>query len=99
MATNDSAALQTAAHESTDPRPNHIPLGVDAQGASHVYDTVTETVHIVHEDGSRGRRCLGDHSVEDWMDAVGDAQGWASKRYGVPLADRITTNPAPEGED
>jgi hypothetical protein len=98
MATNDSAALQTAAHD-TDPRPNHIPLGVDAQGASHVYDTVSETVHIVHEDGSRGRRCLGDHTVEDWMDAVEDAHGWASKRYGVPLADRITTNPAPEGED
>jgi hypothetical protein len=86
MQSQNPAALQTAAHDTdatrTDPRPDYIPLGVDGAGAHHVWDRRTDTIHIVHDDGSRGRRLLGDHSVDDWMAAVDDAQGWASRRYG-----------------
>jgi len=70
-------------------RAAYIPLGVDGRGASHVYDTRTETIHIVHDDGSRGRRLLGDHSVDDWMDAVESEYGWAHRKYGVGLVEML----------
>jgi hypothetical protein len=72
-------------------RPTYIVLGVDERGASHVYDTDTETVHIVHDDGSRGRRVIGEgQTVDEWMDAVADGWGWANRRYGAGVYfDRI----------
>lgn len=85
MQSNTAAAHQGAARTDvshTDPRPDYIPLGVDGDGAHHVWDRRTDTIHIVHDDGSRGRRLLGDHAVDDWMAAVDDAQGWATRRYG-----------------
>jgi hypothetical protein len=56
-----------------------------------VYDTDTETVHIVHDDGSRGRRVIGEgQTVDEWMDAVADGWGWANRRYGAGVYfDRI----------
>jgi len=86
MSQNMRATEKVAAHDTdatrTDPRPDYIPLGVDADGAHHVWDRTTDTIHIVHDDGSRGRRLLGGNSVDDWMDAVADARGWATRRYG-----------------
>lgn len=72
-------------------RPTYIVLGVDERGASHVYDTDTETVHLVHDDGSRGRRVIGEgQTVDEWMDAVADGWGWANRRYGAGVYfDRI----------
>jgi len=68
----------------TDPRPAYVRLGVDERGASHVYDTETETVHIVHPDGSRGRRVIGDgQTVDGWVEAVADGWGWADRTYGI----------------
>ena len=77
----------------TDPRPTYIPLGVDERDASHVYDTRTETVHIIHPDGARERRVIGaGQSVDDWMDAVDDGWGWAHTRYGIgAYLDRVAT--------
>lgn len=68
-------------------RPAYIVLGVDARGAQHCYDTRTETVHIVHDDGSRERRVLGTQTVDDWMAAVETSWGWDVERYGVDLVD------------
>jgi len=70
-------------------RPHHIFLGVDERGAHHIYQTTTETIHIVHDDGSRGRRLLDGGDVDDYMDAVADAHGWAVERYGQSLGDMI----------
>lgn len=70
-------------------RPRHILLGVDICGAHHIYQTVTETVHIVREDGGRGRRLLDAGDVDDYMDAVRDAHGWAHERYGQSAADLL----------
>lgn len=71
----------------TDPRPNYILLGTDTEGANHCYDTTTETVHIVHADGSRARKILYDTSktVDDYVEVVADARGWATRRYGRDL--------------
>lgn len=71
-------------------RPNYIPLGIDERGAHHCYDTVTETIHIVHADGSRGRRVLDGGDVDDWMDAVADGWGWTYRQYGGDLLDILT---------
>lgn len=73
----------------TDPRPDYVPLGVDERGAHHVYDTGSETVHIIHPDGSRGRRLLDGGDVDDWMDAVAGSWGWETKKYGVGLVEML----------
>jgi hypothetical protein len=70
-------------------RPAYIVLGVDARGAHHIYDTRTETVHIVHKGGARERRELGDHDVDDWMDAVDGSWGWDVERYGQGLVEML----------
>jgi len=66
-------------------RPAYIRLGVDERGAHHCYDTRTETIHIVHDDGSRERKCVGQNTVDDWMDTVRTGWGWEVERYGVGL--------------
>jgi hypothetical protein len=78
------------AKKSTDPRPAYIRLGVDNRGAHHCYDTRTETIHIIHDDGSRERKLLDDdHDVDDWMDAVDGSWGWDTQRYGQSLGDML----------
>lgn len=86
MSTYDPTPQETSG---TDPRPNYIILGTDARDAQHVYDTTYETVHIVHEDGSRGRRLLDGGDVDDYVQAVADAHGWARRRYAFGFADAI----------
>jgi len=57
-----------------------------------VYDTVYETVHLIHSDGSRERKVLGTHTINDWIDAVDDAYGWDSQRLFKSLADSLTAS-------
>jgi len=85
MSTYDTTANQATGR--TDPRPDFIRLGRDTTGADHVYDTQTETVHIVHSDGSRGRKILWDtdKTVDDYVETVADARGWDDRRYGRDL--------------
>lgn len=69
------------------PRVEYIPLGLDANDAYHIFQRESETIHIVHSDGSRGRRHVPrDKSLDDYMAAVADAHGWQKRRYGS-LAD------------
>jgi hypothetical protein len=71
-------------------RPKHLLLGVDERGAHHIYQTSTETIHIVHEDGSRGRRVVpADKTIDEYMGVVADAHGWRVERYGGPLTDML----------
>lgn len=70
-------------------RPKYALLGVDADGKHHIHDTTTETVHIVHPDGSRGRRLLDGGTVDDYVAAVENAQGWDDQRYGVDLVEML----------
>jgi hypothetical protein len=69
---------------------DYILLGVDETGAHHVADYETSTVHIVHADGSRGRRLLDAGDTDDYMDAVERARGWRRREYGVGLVDLLT---------
>jgi len=63
--------------------------GLDEYSDADVYECVacgaTETVHIVHPDGSRGRRHLDAGSLDDYMDAVDDDLGWHRRDYGISL--------------
>jgi hypothetical protein len=68
----------------TDPRPNYIPLGEDTDGASHVYRTTDETIHVV-QDGERVQRfSLGTRTVDDYVKFVRDeveGREWENRRY------------------
>lgn len=86
MATNSTHKNRT---DCIDPRPDHFVLGVDERGRHHVADTTTDTVHIIHPDGSRGRRLLDGGSIDDYVAAVADSVGWECKRYGQSLADHL----------
>jgi hypothetical protein len=78
MATNATRA-EKRTDVQTDVRPGYIPLGIDQTGSSHLWDRHTDTVHIIHEDGGRKRKLLGNHSIEEYVATVGDA-----------FADRVT---------
>ncbi len=77
-------------NQSTDPRDDYIIVGRDGRGAHHCYDTTTETVHIVHSDGSRERKILGQHSINDYIEAVETSFGWQSQRLFKTFADFAT---------
>lgn len=73
----------------TDYRPTYIPLGIDERGAHQVWSRKTNTVHVVHPDGSRGRRLLDGGDIDDYVDAVADAHGWAFQKYGLNIVDHL----------
>jgi hypothetical protein len=68
----------------TDPRPAYIELADDTDGASHVYRTTDETIHVV-QDGKRVQRfSLGTRTVDDYVKFVRDdveGRGWKNRRY------------------
>jgi hypothetical protein len=72
------------ARKRTDPRPNYIPLGGDTDGASHVYRTTDETIHVV-QDGERVQQfSLGTRTVDDYVKFVRDdveGREWENRRY------------------
>lgn len=72
------------ARKRTDPRPAYIELGGDTDGASHVYRTIDETIHVV-QDGERVQRFeLGTRSVDDYVKFVRDdveGRDWEDRRY------------------
>lgn len=62
---------------SSDPRPAYIHVGTDTEGASHVYRTTDETVHVI-ENGRRTERYdldALDKSVNDWLVYVETRRG------------------------
>lgn len=72
------------ARKRTDPRPAYIELGDDTDGASHVYRTTDETIHVV-QDGERVQRfSLGTRTVDDYVKFVRDdveGREWENRRY------------------
>lgn len=100
MSTYDTTA--DIANERTDPRPDYIVLGTEAKtGAQHLYDTTTETVHIIHPDGSRERKqllCGPATTVDDYVEAVADSRGWDDRRYGRDLFAEFLAPYAEAGE-
>lgn len=86
------------AKKRTDPRPDYLELGDDTDGASHVYRTTDETIHVVH-DGDRVQRFdLNETSVDTYVKFVRDeveGREWATRKYLAddedPMADLVDT--------
>lgn len=85
------STYDTAANESSDRtarvRPTYILLGIDANGSHHVAHTPSETVRIVHPDGSRATKHLTDpacpvSSIDAYVEYIADLGGWDDRRYG-----------------
>jgi len=72
------------ARKRTDPRPAYIELGDDTDGASHVYRTTDETIHVF-QDGQRVQKfVLNGRSVDDYVKFVRDdvkGREWENRRY------------------
>jgi hypothetical protein len=71
-------------------RPKYIFLGIDANGSHHVAHTPSETVRIVHPDGSRATKDLTDpacpvNGIDAYVDYIAELGGWADQRYGRDL--------------
>jgi len=86
MATNTSHDRQKS---SVNVRPAYIELGTDATGASHVYRTTDETIHVVADGGREHVADVADRPVDDWMTFVRQERGWADEQYGVGLVDML----------
>lgn len=86
MTTNATCRQESTARV----RPATIVLGTDAEGATHLYRTQTETVHVVDADGRREHvASVAGRPVEDWMAHVRDARGWASEHYGLDFVGHL----------
>lgn len=71
-------------------RPHTIVLGIDAEGARHIYRTHRETIHVVRVNGHRECRVdVSDRHVDDWMEHVAEVRGWARRDYGLDFVDML----------
>ncbi|QFU84298.1 hypothetical protein [Natronorubrum aibiense] len=82
-------SVQSRTHETvsevqtTDPRADYIPIGIDNEGAHHVYRTTDESVHVI-ENGERAFRYdLEDveKTIDDWIDYITDRRGGFEVQY------------------
>jgi hypothetical protein len=83
------ATTETQRQRSTDPRPTYFQLGIDERDARHVADTGTETIHVIHADGSRDRYLLNAGTIDDYMATVADVHGWSRRDYGIGFAEML----------
>ncbi|OAQ51485.1 hypothetical protein HTG_18945 [Natrinema mahii] len=69
--------------QTTDPRDDYIPVGVDNEGAHHVYRTIDESVHVVENGERTVRYDLEDveKTIDDWIDYIADRRGGFEVQY------------------
>ena len=91
-------SIQTRTHETvseaqtTDPRDDYIPVGVDEEGAHHVYRTTDESVHVIENGGRTQRENLEavGQTINAWIDYVAHERGWESQQLFKTMADSLT---------
>ncbi|ELZ96638.1 hypothetical protein [Haloferax sulfurifontis] len=72
------------ARKRTDLRPAYIELGDDTDGASHVYRTTDESIHVVQNGERIQKFVLNGRSVDDYVKFVRDevdGREWENRRY------------------
>ena len=82
-------AKQSNSEKRTDPRDAYIQIGVDSEGAHHIYRTRDETVHVIR-DGQRSYRIdllKRRKTVNDWIRHVSCKRGWKYRDLYVDLGD------------
>ena len=72
---------ETVSARSRTDRPNYILVGIDTEGAHHVYRTTDETVHVIHDTDRTCRYNLGTHNqrIYDWIEYVKAERGFATQ--------------------
>ena len=95
MSTYDTTATK-ANDRTARVRPTYIFLGVDANGSHHVAHVPSETIRIVHPDGSRATKDLTDPEcpaggIDAYVEYIEDLGGWDDRRYGRDLIGEIVT--------
>ena len=84
MKNSNPNPVEGIAHNRNGVRPAYIRLGENTDGASHVYRTTDETIHVV-QDGERVEKfVLGSRSVDDYVKFVRDevdGREWENRRY------------------
>jgi hypothetical protein len=88
-----------SARNHTDPRPNYILVGIDTEGAHHVYRTTDESVHVINNTDRTYRYDLEafEQSIDDWIEYVETRRGFTTQYLHTTLADSLTD--AIGGED
>lgn len=90
MATTSSNPEKDTGTTGTDYRSAYLRVGVDERGAHHLWDRETDTVHIILPSGGRERKLLDAGDIYDYLDAVGDAHGWKTRRLYETFGDAIS---------
>ncbi|MFD1564419.1 hypothetical protein ACFR99_12765 [Haloarchaeobius amylolyticus] len=69
--------------QTTDPRANYISVGIDNEGAYHVYRTTDESVHVIENGERTVRYDLEDveKTIDDWIDYIADRRGGFKVQY------------------
>ncbi|RZV05210.1 hypothetical protein BDK88_4233 [Natrinema hispanicum] len=69
--------------QTTDPRANYISVGIDNEGAHHVYRTTDESVHVIENGERTVRYDLEDveKTIDDWIDYIADRRGGFEVQY------------------
>ena len=70
-----------SARSRTDHRPNYILVGIDTEGAHHVYRTTDETVHVIHNTDRTCYYNLAEHNqrIYDWIEYVKAERGFTTQ--------------------
>ena len=75
----------------TDPRDSYIQIGVDQEGAHHLYRTEDETVHVIRDGQRTYRQDLDGRSINEWINYVRGKRGWKHRDLFVDLSDFATS--------
>jgi len=69
--------------QTTDPRADYISVGIDNEGAHHVYRTTDESVHVIENGERTVRYDLEDveKTIDDWIDYIIDRRGGFEVQY------------------
>lgn len=62
-------------------RPTYFALGIDAEGALHVFCTKDRTVHVLNDGERENTRWLDRRPIGDWMGFVAERRGWVERNY------------------
>ncbi|MFC6765901.1 hypothetical protein [Natrinema soli] len=88
-----------SARSRTDPRPDYILVGIDTEGAHHVYRTTDETVHVIHN--TKRTYCYDleavNQDINDWIEYVKAERGFTTQHLYSSLTNSFLD--AFEGDD
>jgi hypothetical protein len=92
MSVHKQAYETVSARSRTDPRPDYIFVGIDTEGAHHVYRTTDETVHVIRNTDRTHRYDLEglEQTINDWINYVAARRGFATQHLYTTLADSLT---------